>query len=681
VLFGTLLSIALVDALDYGRILTMNEVDRMRIEATRKTRPSRKPPYQQNSKRKPYICMTLSQPKGTGHQPPVSTYINPHLCKSPFIRRLKAVVHPVPVELVPSGLPVKLDLLKGQVHRVHLPSQSNAASFPPGLFPAMESVSTFFTTPSGPRSLVYDRTPRRHHKVYSNIVDELLKRDLVVLKRTANFVNPFFLVTRPDKTFRFITNCELLSQHVAMDASFTLPRPRDFLRAFGLLKGRILVAKRDLSSFFWTIRIPECIQPFLSLPSVRRSGVRFYPWLTRLPQGLNVSPIIAQRLHMFIVDKALKSLPPHVAASIRVFPNEDPMSQGIVCCIIVYIDDLVALVQEGDRHVVDAFMKAYEEAAESFGFAIKKSKTVHPTADDVTALGVTINGGTRSIGPDAGKLSRLVQQTHDLLRCDVARVGKRRMQSLVGSWAYLTSLTPHLFMLYDKVYQWLSLPGDTLPWNGPRAIPVKEELWSAIASIPFLQHLSVPVYDNSHVLLATDASSCGVGAVVADSFPMDRYDIDNWWWYATDDGWSSFPWEEMKWKELLSAPLVSSLDPFMDARVTSRTILNAVLHASPSSLNFSSLHITEKELLGALLGLLLVEDALPDNMMQLCPVTLLMDASSVQHALNKGRSSSARFIPLLRRITSLLLRSSLLLRTVRVDTTVQPADEPSRRFQ
>jgi hypothetical protein len=425
-------------------------------------------------------------------------------------------------------------------------------------------------------------------------------------------------------------------------------------------KPKVYVAKSDLSDFYFRFSIPDWMVPYFALPPVLSdsmgseivaqygSGVKVFPCFRVLAMGWSHSVFVAQSIHEHVLNTRTKWCSPEerIGAGTNMLLLPDRVLHA------VYIDDVCFIGLDPD--LVRAALDEYLGIFAGLKLPAKPSKVVGPTADGVEVLGVVINGTDHIVGVAPEKMRRLCQVTSDLLakRCATGL----EVAHVVGRWTWAMLLARPSLSVFNCVYNFINKSG-AIPFGIWRS--VRRELWTAIRLAPLLfASLSV---DWFHSVVACDASLSGQGVCVA---PVDEIS-----------------------EPIVAAAAVRSGILFEPDMVQEAMLNDSLLQGVSGDLRWRTIvasrftkpeHINSLELRSACTAIRWVLSS-PDSINR--RLLLLSDSQVAVGALCKGRSSAHSLLARLRPTCALLLASGIQLSVRWIRSELNPADEPSRRFQ
>lgn len=419
-------------------------------------------------------------------------------------------------------------------------------------------------------------------------------------------------------------------------------------------------AKMDLDNFYHRLLLPQWMRPYFALPAVTSdevglsdlfgSGTQVYPCCKTLPMGWSHSVYVAQRSHEHLLDTCTLLKP------------EDRLRNGNDLLLNrlrhqVYIDDINLFGM--DPHEISRVQQQYITAMATHGLPVKPSKVVAPTQDGVECLGVMVIGADQEVGVSVPKLQKLVEQTISILSSGIA--SGLELSKLVGKWTWCMLVVRASLSVFSAVYKFIQQAGSRVFALWPS---VRRELEVIVDMAPLLfTNLGANWFPK---VIATDASEFGQGVVAA------RLDSDTMVQLAG-----------------LTPPNLPTQGEVVveDVPTTLRESVTLELQPIVDNLSWSTIiasrwqrpeHINSLEIraVSAAVRWMLSSPSVIGNR-----ALLLCDSLVAMYSILKGRSSSRLLLPRLRQLASLVLGSGLQLFIRWIPTGINPADEPSRRYQ
>lgn len=489
---------------------------------------------------------------------------------------------------------------------------------------------------------------------YPVLIRRMHAAGMVGFTVTPRAVNSLFAVPKSDGALRLIVNAKPANEVFVDPAHVELPGP-DLLAALRPLPGRdVFVAKCDVDSCFHRMRMPAFLSPFFALPAVRADSVRdllpaslageslVHPMCLTLPMGWAHSVVVAQAIGEQVCELA------RLAAADRITRTNDTLLSRTRHAL--YIDD--AMFFGHDAADVARAQARFEAAAASVGLPTNPAKSVAPSRDGVTCIGVLVDGRERTVGVAPDKLELLVGDTRAVLRGRTCT--GRRMAELLGSWTWAMLPVRATLSVFEAAYRFARVARDReyAIWSGVRA-----ELLAAIALAP-LMFARIDAHDFGFAI-ASDASSSGLGVVVAPS--------------PSGGGLCA-----LARRSAAAGPAVSRPCPrCQHTDATPR--VGDVQWTTVASARWrrSGEHINELELRAAHVA---VRWAARRDGWAGSRAQLLVDSSVVVGALRKGRSSSHKLLVRLRQVFAITLAHGVQLSPLWVQSAENPADRPSREL-
>jgi hypothetical protein len=486
--------------------------------------------------------------------------------------------------------------------------------------------------------------PRRFcsQQEWIKLVRRLAAVSMVTFTTKPKVVNGVFGVPKDQGSIRFIVDARAANEAMVDPPPVCLPTPDLFAKLQA--SGPFVVAKSDLDNFYHRLRLPEWLQPYFAMPSVRAGDLDLadyapdelvYPCCVTLPMGWSHSVYIAQTVHEHLLNTRTGLRPADRITADNDFRLDRPRHG-------VYIDDMIQLAPRQQLEELARLQLEYADAATEAGTPPKPSKQVPPTTR-LIGLGLEINGDTGLIRLAADKLTILVNDTHAF--CAQPFATGRQLAHLLGRWIWCCLVVRPAMSCFGSVFRFVELADtDSLPvWPS-----VRRELETIAGLAPLL---SASVFASwCPDILATDASGWGQGVVATRATPEQcrllaqelcgqRFSENDF----PDDALASL--RGVSWRTVVSSPWaypehINTLE-LRAASTAVRWILSRPLPSPPRLL-------------------------------------LMSDSQVVVGVLSKGRSSSPQLLRRYRAIAALLLASGLQLSVFWVPSAQNPADRPSR---
>ena len=395
---------------------------------------------------------------------------------------------------------------------------------------------------------------------------------------------------------------------------------------------------------------PYFCQPAVSLAQVapalvnQYGDIRMYPMCATLSMGFSHSVYIAQRIHDQCLYAASALQPQHNILQLQSPYITTPIH-------LLYIDDNCIL---GTR--LDEVTQQYESWLAPYrtvGLLTKPEKCVPPTAAPTEILGILIDGHAATMSVSPPKLFKLLGQTLQLLRG--GRCSGATLARLMGHRTWLVMLRRPVFATLRYSYIFIQqMQGRTHNlWPS-----VVNELYTVIAPAPLMHvDMTSTILD---MVPATDASLSGNGMVLAHTTP--------------DVIAALYPLAVYNPKHHVTETNANGL---LRPTVVQQHLIHDMNFATIIShtWRYASPHINELEL-QSVLSMLRHSVTRPATLHS--TILHLVDNTPSFSYLRKGRSSSVRLLPVLKKIATHLLAHDMTLLSVWVPTEINPADTASR---
>jgi hypothetical protein len=545
---------------------------------------------------------------------------------------------------------------------------------------------------------------------YIKLIRRMIAAGMIEWTDAPEVVNGLFGVPKPDGSIRLIVDgrpaCDRFVDppHVALPTPDLLPKLSLPTAANNNQKQPVFVAKSDLSDFFYRFRVPKWMLPYFALPPIKVSemsdvlGARFggegagdglvYPCLMMLAMGWSHSVYLAQTAHEHLLNTRTR-----LAACDRITSSNDLRIDRVRH--MVYVDDLIIIGT--DRDEVNQLQAEYITMAEATKLPLKPAKIMKATADGVDCLGIELHGRNHTIAPSIDKLIKLRDETYRFIHYGFAT--GRELAALVGRWTWLMLVQRPSLSIFNHVYRYIQSANRSKYELWPS---VKTELWCVARIAPLLiAHITNQWYP---AVIAVDASLSGQG--VTSSLVDDVNDLQ---FAAQAAGTASIR------TGLLIGSLPLPLFPIMDdvlvndesespvaaiaAEEAAAVVDTAITHQLKSNelmLNgggewrtlISSAwhsgieneeHINSYEVRSVSTAVRRVLSQPHQSIRH--RLMILSDSQVAVGCCSKGRTSSPTLLRRLRPLAALLLASGLQLFLRWIPSHLNPADEPSRRFE
>ena len=282
----------------------------------------------------------------------------------------------------------------------------------------------------------------------------------------SDWASPIVSVLKPSGDVRICGDFKQTVNLVSKLDRYPIPRVEDL---FAKLKGGQLFTHLDLSQAYQQLPLDEDSKKYVVI-NTHKGLFRF----NRLPYGISSAPGIFQR----VMENLLEGIP------------------GVV----VYIDDILITGPTIEQHLksLDEVLSRLENA----GLLLRrvKCKFLQPS---ITFLGHKV---------DAAGLHPLTEKVEAIQQAP-RPTNVTELKSYLGLLSYYSKFLPNMSMMLGPLYKLLRKDGDW-KWGGEEkaAFEASKEL---ILSSELLVHFDPKL----PIILACDASSYGVGAVLAHRMP------------------------------------------------------------------------------------------------------------------------------------------------------------------
>jgi hypothetical protein len=397
--------------------------------------------------------------------------------------------------------------------RVALPDVAGAVDLLGALPP---SVASYYESPrdcvrhddtptTAPRARVFGS-----RREYIKLLQRMAAVGMLTYTTTPKVVVGLFGVEKDDGMIRLIVDGRPTNAVFESPPHVDLPTPDLFARLEVPAGKRLLVAKTDLSDFFFRFRIPSWMHAYFALPAVRADeigmqseygSVMIHPCLAVLAMGWSHSVFVAQSAHEHLLNTATRLQPCDRITQSSDLRLDRPRHA-------LYVDDLIQMAVEDDREVVTSMQDEYVDVAIARRLPVKARKIVTPRSDGVECLGFEVHGTQLTVGVSPRKLRTLCDDTRSLIA--QRHTTGRELATIVGRWTWAMLARRPALATFNAVYRYVKVADRramTL-WTS-----VVIELRTAIALAPLLfTSIAAPFFRR---VMACDASLDGQGVCVA----------------------------------------------------------------------------------------------------------------------------------------------------------------------
>ena len=583
--------------------------------------------------------------------------------------------------------------LPSSVHRVELNTV-----LPPEVAAAYEHFNAALLRPPPERLALDEATPLPPPRPggaraeYVALISRMWQLGMLDWTNMPLAINGLFAVAKDNKSDRVVVDARYANRYFVDAPHVSLPNASHIVRLqiANAQRQPLQAAKSDLSDFYHHLGLPTWMQPYFALPALTPEELQSigrlpldkpYPMCTTLPMGFSHAVFLAQICHEYVLYSSGA-----VERGDCILYMDDPNLTPANTRHGVVIDDffLFALDRERATRVFEHVLAAYRAA----GFIVKDSKLVWPTDRAVTIIGMEVGGPHCWVRLPPDSTLNLLEDTLTLLRR--GHCTGPGLSHLIGRWVWAMLVRRPALALLQRSYAFIEQAGRRRFRLWPS---VQRELWMLIGIAPLLHaHLGAAVHP---VALASDATPSAAGVVAA---PLTA-ELQRHLWaicssrahatlqtlVASDSALAAMTDSELDVLEpdeersandpqLLAQQLLSA------ARTAYSACYSAVRDGEWRYLFTASWHEAEHinvlELRAALLALHWLLSYPSSHGRR---VFLLVDNTVALFGLWKGRSSSFHTLTVLRKVAALLLVSGVSLLPGWVPSSVNPADEASRR--
>lgn len=346
-----------------------------------------------------------------------------------------------------------------------------------------------------PFRLPYRRVPPADYQKLRVVLNEMEERG-IIRKSSSEFASPLVLVWKKNGDLRLCTDFRWLNARTVKDAH-PLPHQEDCLAALG---GNVFFSTMDLTSGFYNVPLHEDDKTYTAFASP--VGLHEY---NRLPQGLSNSPASFMRMMM------------------KIFGDQNFMS------LLCYLDDLMSIAPTEDEALKRLEMIFQRLRAHNLKLAPKKCFLLRRS---VRFLGHVVD--SKGISTDPSKVEAVTNVVKaDLMKADGMTPDVKKIQSFLGLVMWYQRFIENCSTLAKPLFNLTAGCKQVRAHRGGkrRKVPVSRQLTAADWTPDCeqaLQKLKDALLANvvlAHpdfsrpFILATDASSDGLGAVLSQVVP------------------------------------------------------------------------------------------------------------------------------------------------------------------
>ena len=297
-------------------------------------------------------------------------------------------------------------------------------------------------------------------------LNKLVQEGILQPVELSEWAAPIVPVVKPDQSIRICGDFRLTVNQALETERYPLPKIEDILAS---LAGGERFTKLDLSKAYLQVQLDEASRKFMVINT--HKGLFQY---TRMPFGVSSAPSIFQR----IMDSVLQGIPK----------------------VIVYIDDIL-ITGSTDKEHLETLEKVLYKLKEA-GIHLNKDKCFF-LQESVVYLGYKID--KNGIHPLAEKVEAVKNAPEPK--------NITELKSYLGLLTYYSRFLPRMATMLAQLYRLLQAK---IPWNWTQKEKMAfENSKNLLLSAKVLVHFD----PNKELILACDASSYGVGAVLSHKMP------------------------------------------------------------------------------------------------------------------------------------------------------------------
>ncbi|GKT28667.1 Transposon Ty3-G Gag-Pol polyprotein, partial [Aduncisulcus paluster] len=305
-------------------------------------------------------------------------------------------------------------------------------------------------------------------QILEEILQDLLDKGFI-RPSTSPYASPIVLVPKKNGTYRLCVDYRELNNHI-IPIRYPLPRIDDLLMH---LVGAKYFSTLDLQHGYHQIKVEETSRPLTAFTT----PLGLYEFNV-LPFGITTAPAYFQK----VISELFADLLYHG--------------------VLVYLDDIV-IYSETEQEFMRLMKEVLGRLAE-YGLRLNKSKCSFATRE-VEYLGWVISEEGRRISPS--RVSDLA-----LLSPPTSR---KEVQSFVGLMNYFREFIPNYSVVMEPITRLLN---KELDWTWTEE---QEKAFRMVIDELQKGRILAPLKESGDLILYTDASSVGIGAVLMQRDPID----------------------------------------------------------------------------------------------------------------------------------------------------------------
>jgi hypothetical protein len=296
---------------------------------------------------------------------------------------------------------------------------------------------------------------------YQQFVRDLHDKGMIdFTDHPADLVTPFF-VRKKNNRLRFILDCRQVNRRFQSPPPLALAAGSSWSNLVMPEKGTLYVAQSDIKDYFYSLALPEQLQPLFCLPPIPchlveawnvdpklrfGSGVngQLWPRLRVVPMGWSWAMYLSQRIHQNLVLESTGLDP----SRLLIDGVPPPSLEGGEVAIIPYADNLnvAGLDQDRVQHVKDTVVAKLRAT----GFRVHEELDATDTAQ---SLGFYIDGVSGVVSPIPERLQLVLKAFAWLAKRP--RVKGKAVEKLLGHAVHFCMLRRDLLSIFRSLYDFI----------------------------------------------------------------------------------------------------------------------------------------------------------------------------------------------------------------------------------
>ena len=330
------------------------------------------------------------------------------------------------------------------------------------------------------RREIFPRHTSKKNKVTIREEVKMLLEQGVIEKAPYNielYENHLFCVTKSNGKLRVILDMKELNKHIKLPKLSMFRFPYCFQACLASSHA----CKIDLSNAFWHISVHKNYRRYLafSFDNVK------YVWKA-MPFGLRIAPYLFCKLMQPVIN--------HLRTKFNIY-------------IFYYLDDILILAPS--KEIAIQHCKIVLEVLGKAGLKVNRDKSMLNPSDEITFLGVTINLKAKTLRPSLENKHSCLQKVQDF--CEMNSAYLVEFQSLIGSLNFTAPYTKFGKLNLSPLHKYRPAFSEDRRNQIPFNMTTDLHYWKREDSY---QPIPIPNSHNPSIVLVSDASSLGWGAVV-----------------------------------------------------------------------------------------------------------------------------------------------------------------------